>query len=117
MELTKIRKQIHSELLDLRNIERFIHGEVFEEAYKKSKDIDRQAAEVLIRVKEISRLKTWAKKILLNGQALENMTFEQLRRRAGEMGIPRYNKLNKTQLVSTIKRQEKLDGEKEKRAS
>lgn len=117
MELTKLRKQIHSALLDLRNTERFIFGDRFEEAYKKAKDIEQQVAEIWIKDRDISKLKAWSKKILLNGELIGSMSFEQLRERARELGIPKYNRLNKIQLLSTIKKQEKIDGEEEKRAS
>ena len=117
MELTKIRKKIHSDLLDLRNTERFIFGDKFEEAYKNAKEEERENVQKFIIERDISNLKVWSKKILLNGETLDSMNFEQLRERAREVGIPRYNKLNKIQLLSTIRRQEKFDGEKEKRVS
>ena len=115
MELTKIRKQIHSDLLDLRNAERFVFGDRFEEAYKKAKDEERKNVEKFIVERDISNLKAWSKRILSNGESLDSMNFGQLRERAREVGIPKYNRLNKVQLLSTIRRQEKIDGKEEKR--
>ena len=110
MNLMKMRMTIHSQLLNLRNIDYQINALGFERAWDNADEAERK--EVIADVLEgrSERIKDWVKKVL--SKELECKPVAELRKIAARMRIRDYNHFNKATLLFKIKKgQDEQEGQ------
>lgn|SRR4051812_10343741 len=107
MQVTKVRQNVHSLLLDLRNLQTLVESDTFEEALCVAVEADKTRIEkslndcsspvTAVRSQAMSELKEVIRRLT---QDEENM--RSLRAKARELRIPHYGKMIKSSLLSEI---------------
>lgn len=106
MKIKDLRNQTHTELLNKRSLDRYVNGARFEEAFELSTDKERKTLSQLVDEGKVSKLRAFVKSLFIKYDDLANLDIRDLRERARQCGVRKYNHLDKLQLVNMIGKQE-----------
>ena len=100
MELSKLRKDLRKKCLALRSIDRIIHSDKFAEAYLMTKE--HTEIHAAIANGNVDFVFQWVEKTLVENLHISELSLRELRKKAAQYMIPRYNLLTKDELLQTL---------------
>jgi hypothetical protein len=97
MNLQQIQEQIYNEILDLRSLEHLIKSKLFRAAWDSTTEEQHNLVLIYIKDKQCPFIKTWIRKHNQN-----TLTTRELKEIAYQLGIYRYSRLSKNELLQAI---------------
>lgn len=104
-ELLVMQVALHSKLLKQQRIYRLVTSPLFEEAYGKASDLEKEIAEKIISDMDKDRLLKWIKLVLRESYETYNIT--ELRDLGKRLGVKGYLYLGRDSLLSEIYKRKK----------
>lgn len=98
-----LEKSLHEKYINSLNLYRFIKRLAFQQAFLVANDDQKKKANEYISNCEQSKLEIWTKIILRKHNLFEFFDFNSLKELAKELGLYKYNKLDKEGLIIFIK--------------
>jgi hypothetical protein len=95
-----LRDRIHQKVLDARKLEHLMGNIRFEEACSRAKDADFEKLDKCILELDANEVTDWIEKLL--SEEFATWPVLRLRKRAKQMGVPRYGELTRSLLLSEI---------------
>jgi hypothetical protein len=104
-QLASIQERLYNDILDLRSIERLVTSKLFRTAWDSVGDEERKSVVYHIDMKDQRSIKLWIRKHNQN-----TLSVRELKDIAYQLGIYRYSRLSKNELVQAIMEKENENG-------
>lgn len=103
MKTTEMINSLHNQILKERAILRLIETDKFKSAYENSDEHNQEKVQYYIQTLRLEDLKLWLKTKLKIEFDIENLTIEQLRELARDLGVKKYYLFSKENLIYRIR--------------
>jgi len=101
--MTQMQQETHQFLLIIRNLEHLINTYKFEYIYHQASDFEKTLADNIIKSYDLHALKMWIKRNTITD--LEDLSIQDLRKLASQLGILNYHSYSKVQLLNLIRKE------------